>query len=237
MAVSVSIKTDSAKMARKLDNLVKKQLAFAVTQATTKTAIVTRDDYVLPQYRRDFTVRNKPFEKLAHSVAAADLKSTRMTGVAVAAIMPRDGKRPRGTSKGRAVPKKLDTSFMTRQRTGGIKKPKNSKNISVPISGSPITRRTGGSKAGAIRKNFEPKTLMQNFPDKTFIKKNKRGNKIMYRKLGKKQKIQPMYFLTPSTNIKRRHNPLPEARRGVAFHFPRLFRRSFILALKTAKLR
>lgn len=236
MTVTVSIKANTQEMADKLNNLVRRQIPFAVTKTTTQTATVTRDDYVLREYRRDFTSRNKQFEKLAHSVAAADVKHTRQTGVAIAAIMPRDGKRPQGTTRA-AMPKKLDTSFMTRQRKGGIKMPKGGKNIAIPISGSPITRRTSGAKAGAIRKNFEPKTLMQNFPEKTFIKKNSRGNKIMYRKVGRGNKIQPMYLLKPTTNIKRRHNPLPEAQRGVMFHFPRLFKRNLILALKTAKLR
>lgn len=235
MAVNISIKADTEQMRRKLDNMVKKQLSFAVTKTVTQTATVVRDDYVLKEYRRNFTSRNKAFEKSVHSVAASHLGSTRRTGVAVAAIMPRDGKRPAGTTRSKP-PAKLNTSFMNRHVTGGTKTPKNGRKIAIPIKSAPITRKTAGRGAGGIRNNYLPETLMKN-TERAFIKTNKRGNSILYRKFGRGKKLQPMYVLKPSANIKRRHNPLPEARRGVAFHFPRLFRRNFIKAIKTAKLR
>lgn len=236
MSISFSIKANTVEMQRKLENVVRKQIPFAASRAVTQTATVVRDDYVLREYRRSFTSRNKAFEKTFHSVAAANVKSTRATGVAVAAIMPRDGKRPAGTTRAKS-PANLDTAFMRRHVSGGIKTPKNGRKIAIPVKSAPITRKTAGRGAGGIRNNYLPETLMKN-KQKAFIKTNKKGNSILYRKFGRGgKKLQPMYVLKPAANIRGGYNPLPEARRGVAFHFPRLFRRNFIKAIKTAKLR
>ena len=50
-------------------------------------------------------------------------------------------------------------------------------------------------------------------------------------------KVQVLYSLNDSARILKRYNPLPEARRGVMLHYPRLFRRAFVKALVDSKRR
>ena len=231
MKVSIEANTDQMRM--KLKNLVDKQLLFAATRATTKTAVDVRNRYVLPEYNKSFTVRNKKFSKVVHSVAAADLKSTKRTGVAVAAIKRMDAPHVPGTTKRRERVGKApaSTEFMKRHLKGGIKIGRHGKKIAIPLSNSPVSRTTSGK----ISKNFQPKTIVQS--GRGFVFKGERGNKsFLGRQMGN-GKLQVLYTLAESTKIDKRYNPLPAAQRGVSARFPRKFRESFIQALKTAKLR
>jgi len=74
----------------------------------------------------------------------------------------------------------------------------------------------------------------------TFYGTSKRTGKsmIMQRTGSKKNtKIKALYTLSPSAKINRVYNPLPAAKRGIARTFPSLFRKSFVGALRTAKMR
>lgn len=236
MAFNISIKSDSAVLERKLRTLVNKQIAFAAATATTKVAQASRDDFVLPEYRQTFEARNKAFEKVVHSVAAADIKHSKATGRAVAAIMPRDGKRPSGTTRGRAVGK-VNTEFMDRHVKGGIKTPKRDRTLAVPLSTAPITRRKAGRSQGAINKAWLPETVVNK--SKGFIGTSRRtGKKYIAQRTGRGgKKVQVLYTLQPSVMIKRRYSPLQAARRGVKQRFDRIFQKEFANAMRTARLR
>ena len=221
MGVSVTIQSNSKQVQEQLRNLATREIHFAAARAVTQTATMTRDGQLFQEYNRFFTVRNKQFFKLVHGVAAADIGSTKRTGVAVAAISPRDEPRPAGTTKGRSAPKKLDTSFMKRHVKGGNKRSARGGKVTVPISNSPIKR----LRSGSISKTYKPKNVMQK---NGFIQTTKKGNTVMFRRMAR-GKIQPLYFLTPSVQIKGGYNPLRAARKGVK----RWFEPSFNKFLRT----
>lgn len=233
----VTIKSDSAQMERKLQTLVRNQLTFAAAVAATKTAVEVRNNYVLPAYRKAFEVRNKPFEKVVHNVAAADARSAKSTGVAVAAIKRMDAPPIPGTTKRRekAGRAPVSTDFMKRHVRGGVKTPKGGSKVAIPITGSPVSRRRAGPKAGAITKTFQPKTVMQS--DRGFILRSKKNGKSFIARRMARGKVQVLYTLAQNAKISARYNPLPAAQRGVAARYPVQFRRAFFKALKTAKLR
>jgi len=233
----ISIKADTPQMERKLRNLVDKQLAFAAAVAATKTAVQVRNDFVLPAYRKAFEARNKPFEKVVHNVAAADARSAKATRTAVAAIKRKDAPHIPGTTKRqeRSGRGPASTDFMKRHVKGGVKAPKGGSKIAIPITGSPVSRRKGGPKAGAITKTFQPKTVMQS--DRGFILRSKKSGKSFIARRMARGKVQVLYTLANNATIQASYNPLPRARIGVQKLYPRQFRRAFLAALKTARLR
>jgi transcriptional regulator with AAA-type ATPase domain len=233
----VTIKADTVQMERKLQTLVNKQLAFAAAVAATKTAVEVRDNYVLPAYRKAFEARNKPFEKVVHNVAAADARSAKATKVAVAAIKRKDAAHIPGTTKRqeRSGRGPASTEFMRRHVRGGVKTPRSRSKIAIPITGSAVSRRMAGAKAGAVSKTFQPKTIMQS--GRGFIMGKKGSGKSYIARRMARGKVQVLYALASSANIPAVYDPMPKARRGVAARFPVQFRRAFLAALKTSSLR
>ena len=233
----IRISADNEQLERKLQSLVVKQLAFAAAIAATKTAVEVRNNYVLPEYRKSFEVRNKAFERIVHNVAAADARFAKANGFAVASIKRKDGPQVAGTLRRaeRSGRGPSSTEFMRRHVTGGVKAPLGGSKVAVPITGSPITRRKAGAKAGAINKTYQPKTVMQS--DRGFILKSKKNGKSFIARRMARGKIQVLYTLADSVKIPKRYNPMNRAARGVAARYPVQFRRAFLKALKTARLR
>jgi hypothetical protein len=233
----LTIKADTVQMERKLRTLVDKQLTFAAAVAATKTAVQVRNDFVLPEYRKTFEARNKPFEKVVHNVAAADARFAKANGYAVAAIKRKDAPQIAGTTRraersGRAP---ASTDFMRRHASGGVKAPSKGRKIAIPISGSPISRRKGGAKAGAVTKTFEPKTILNS--GRGFIMNSKKSGKSFIARRMARGKVQVLYTLANNATIPKSYDPKPRAIRGIQKLYPRQFRRAFLKALKTARLR
>jgi len=238
----VQIKSDSAEMEKKLEALVKKQTMFAASVALTRTATEVRDNYVLPKYRRTFDSKNKPFEKIVNHVSASDARYAKKTGVAVAAIKRRDGPMVRGTlnlrkyyaSKGKSGKGPSTTDFMKLHVSGGVKRPKGQK-LAVPLSGSKVTRRKAGAKAGAVTKTFEPKNIIES--GKGFILGKKGSGKSYIARRMARGGVQVLYSLQSSVKIAPVYDPTQVARRGAKARFPAQYRKAFFKALKTARLR
>jgi len=232
--VRLSISANTKEMEDRLTNLVKKQIPFALSRTVTKVATLTRDEQIYQEYNKFFEMRNKPFFRSVHSVAPAQLRFTKQTGVAVASIQRQDSPRPVGTLPARGG-RKANTSFMERHAKGGIKTPRG-KFIAVPISGANLPRKKGGRQAGAIVKGKQPKALLQG---RGFIVNTKKGKSVLFRRVGrgKKSTIEAMYHLQPSASIKGGYNPARAARIGVRKWFGPTFNRNMIKALKTARLR
>lgn len=239
MTVSLTIKSNAAQFDAKLKQLVTKQFLFAAAVATTKTAVVVRNDYIAPEYKRTFKTRNIGFIKAVHRVHGANATFTKQTGVAIASIHPVDDAPVRGTSaagqRGEGTKKtRAGTQFMKRHASGGVKTPKG-KLISIPKDGSGVTRRKAGPQAGAVNNAWTPKQLLAK-PD--YFIKGKGAKALLMKRVGrKKKKLKLMYVMTPSANIRRKYNPKHVAQRGVDFHFPRLFKREFIVAIKKSRLK
>ena len=234
--ISFTVKANTPELRLKLQQLITKQIAFAAARAVTATAVVTRDDYVLPEYRRTFQSRNKPFEKGVHAVSAADTNFAKRTGFAIAAITPRDRPKVTGTTaaRGTRVP---TTEFMNRHVTGGIKTPKAGRTVAIPVNNTANRRKKGGRSAGAVIDSLQPKKLLDG---KGFVLGKHGSSRIVIAKRigrGKKRDIEVMWALKRSANIRKRYNPLPAAKRGVMLHFERLMRRQMVMAIKTARLK
>jgi len=239
MTVSMSITSNSKEFEAKLKQLVTKQFLFATAVATTKTAVVVRNDYVAPEYKRTFKTRNIGFIKAVHRVHGANATFTKQTGVAIASIHPVDDAPVRGTSaagqRGEGTKKtRAGTQFMKRHVSGGTKLPKR-KMIAIPKDGSGISRRKGGPQAGAVNGAWTPSKLLAK-PD--YFIKNKGSTALLMKRVGRgKKKLKLMYIMKPSVNIRRVYNPLHVAQRGIDFHFPRLFKREFIVAMKKSRIK
>ena len=233
-SISFTVKANTPELRQKLQQLITKQVAFAAARAVTSTAVVVRDDYVLPEYRRTFESRNKPFEKGVHAVSAADTNFAKRTGFAIAAITPRDRPKVTGTTaaKGTRVP---TTEFMNRHVTGGIKTPKAGRTVAIPVNNTANRRKKGGRSAGAVIDSLQPKKLLDG---KGFVLGKHGSSRIVIAKrTGRKKDIEVMWALKRSAKIRKRYNPLPAARRGVMLHFDRLMRRHMVMAIKTARLK
>ena len=169
-------------------------------------------------------------------MAAADARFAKSNKIAIAAIKRKDAPHIMGTTRReeKAGKAPANTKFMDRHVTGGTKLP-NKKKIAIPLSDSPVSRRRSGPKAGAVTKTFEPKTIMNSGRGFRFYSKRK-GKTFIARRMAR-GKVQVLYSLNDSARIPKRYNPLPEARRGVMLHYPRLFRRAFVKALVDSKRR
>jgi len=239
MTVSMSITSNSKEFEAKLKQLVTKQFLFATAVATTKTAVVVRNDYVAPEYKRTFKTRNIGFIKAVHRVHGANAAFTKQTGVAIASIHPVDDAPVRGTSaagqRGEGTKKTIaGTQFMKRHVSGGVKTPKKRK-VAIPNSDIGFSRRKAGATAGTINNAFKPKQLLAK---KDYFIKDKGSYAVIVKRVGrKKKKLKMMYVLAPSAKIRRVYNPLHVAQRGIDFHFPRLFKREFIVAMKKSRIK
>ncbi len=231
--ISFTVKANTPELRQKLQQLITKQVAFAAARAVTSTAVVVRDDYVLPEYRRTFESRNKPFEKGVHAVSAADTNFAKRTGFAIAAITPRDRPKVTGTTaaKGTRVP---TTEFMNRHVTGGIKTPKAGRTVAIPVNNTANRRKKGGRSAGAVIDSLQPKKLLEG---KGFVLGKHGSSRIVIAKrTGRKKKnIEVMWALKRSAKIRKRYNPMPAAKRGVMLHFDRLMRRHMVKAIISSK--
>lgn len=235
MSIRITVSDNSKELRAKINNMVVNQLAFAASMAVSETAQVVRDNYVLPEYRKTFTSRNKPFEKGVHAVSRASIMYAKKTGVAVATISRRDAPKHPGVTRttGTRVP---TTEFMLRHVKGGIKLPKGQK-LAIPVDKVAQRRRVSGRSAGAVVASLQPKALI----DKgAFVvgRKGASSSAIVQRTgRGKNKKLETLWVLKPSAQIKKRYNPMPAAERGVSANFERLMRINLVKAIRTAKLR
>ncbi len=234
--INVKIKEESKQLKSALKSLVNKQVAFASALAAKATAKEVRDNYILREYNKSFTVRNKQFGKVVHSISEPNFSFAKRTGVAVAAIKRMDAPYVTGTLKRREKVGKApaNTKFMERHFTGGVKSSESGKKLAIPLSNSPLTRRKSGAKAGKVNPSFQPKNVMDS--GRGFIFKGKSGKSFLGREMKRGGK-QVLYTLAENAQIKKTYNPIPAATRGAKARFPRNFRRSLSIAFKTAKLR
>jgi hypothetical protein len=230
----VRIEANTKEMSDRLNEMVVNQIPFALARTVTKVATMTRDEQLFQEYNNFFDMRNKPFFRTVHSVAPADLRFAKQTGVAIAGIQRLDSPRPVGTLQVRGS-REVRTEFMRDFVSGSIRTPQKSK-IAVPFEDANLPRLKGGRTAGAIVANKKPKAILQG---RGFILKTKKNKLIIFRRVGrgKSSTVEAMYHLQDSVKMKRGYNPLRAARVGVRKHLKGTFTRNFRKAIFTAKLR
>lgn len=229
----MTMKTNAPELQKGLDELVNRQLPFAVSLATNMSIQRTRDEHLKLEYSKFFTMRNKAWFKQVHSIRNSKVAHVKRTGMAVAAIQRSSLPSPPGTAK-KETRRAAFSDFMEKHVSGGIKTPSKSRNVAIPIEQN-ITRRKGGAKAGAVNKSFQPQTVMGTGKGFVF---EKGGRKFLARRRGRGGKqTQVLYRLKKTVNIKGGYNPERAVRRGMKQFFQPMFRRALIKAIKTAKLR
>ena len=224
-----------------LDRMVKKQLPFAASLALNTTITKVRDNELLNSYKRSFTLRNKQFFKLTHTIFNSSAKTFRQTGAVTAAIQRNEMPPVRGTRKGRTktsiegpLPggkRRVDTSFMEFHVSGGTRRPFRAK-MAVPmtVGGYKITR----TKTGKVTEAKKASTL---YPQpKTFVGKSKKtGKSILFVRTGKK-KIKPAYHFETSVKNVRKYNPATAILRGVNARINFEFKKAYVRAVKTGRI-
>jgi len=229
----MNIKSNAPELQSKIDDLVKRQMPFALSLALNTSIQRVRDETLRHAYNRAFQPRNKAFFKQVHQIRNSAVGHVRKTGMAIASIQQSSLPAPAGTRK-KSTTRAAYTDFMVKHVRGGMKTPEGARNIAIPIEKN-VTRRKGGAKAGAVNNSLRPKTVMGT--NKGFIFESN-GKKYLGRRKGRDGKdVQVLYSLRKTANIKRAYDPQRIVKRGMRQFFTPMYKRAWIKALKTAKLR
>ena len=232
----ISISVKDHKLKDKMENMIAKQMPFALSLALNKTLRIARDNYLRPAYSNTFERRNVQFFKGVHTISNSDKRQWRQMGALIGAIQERSSQPPAGSRRGVGDKKAMDTSFMNAHVVGGNRYPKRKKKF-VPFSDAPIKRRTGGAQAGKVLASASPKTLYPTGGGRTFISEVK-GTPILFKKVGrgKSQRLQRMYHLQPVIYNKPKYRPVDIVRKAVNRHINFTLKSAIIQSIKTAKL-
>jgi len=228
--ISIDLKGD-LHIQGKLAKLVNKQLPFALSKGLNELTVKVRDNELLREYQSTFTMNNKQFFKLTHSISVSSKNQWKQYGAVMSSIQQSENTPPRGSKRKSGERKKVDTSFMVTHVTGGSRFPKKKKKF-VPFSTAPIKRNAGGS----VRKAYTPTTLYPKNNPRTFISEV-RGRPVLFRKMGRAKKVQAMYHLQPFVTNTRKYNPIAAIRSGINKRSRKAFTDAIIFALRTSKLR
>jgi hypothetical protein len=233
--MKMSIKSNSAQMEARMDELMHKQIPFAMSLALNKSISKARDENLRHEYNKFFTPRNRAWFQQIHQIRSSKVGHVRKTGIAVAAIQRSSLPSPPGTTISRAK-KPAYSDFMERFVKGGTKIPETSSNIAIPLTDN-VRRRKSGAKAGAVINSMKPQTLLNS--DKGFVfKSQKDGKKYIAQRYGRGGKnIRVLFSLRKSANIKGGYNPARAIKKGLQQFWPHSFRQAMVHAIKTAKLR
>lgn len=217
----------------KLDDFVSRQVPFALSDALSNTLTKIRDNELMRSYKKTFTMRDRQFFKLTHSVARADISATKRSGVAIAAIKRADAPRIPGTVGG-TTKKPVDTSFMEKHVRGGRRRALRTKKA-VPITKGRtpalgITR----TKTGKVTKAKKASTLYAQ--DRSFVVGSKTGDAILMVRTGKKT-TKAAYLLTPSILNVKKYAPLLAVASGMRTRMKQEFQKSILKAVRTSRRR
>lgn len=226
--MKIVLTSDDKRISKKLNDLMVRQIPFAMSKALNNLTHDIRDKDLSRVYGKTFEVRNQRFFRLTHDVRQSRKSQWQRMGAVVSAIQPGEAPTRMGMS-GR--PKKVDTSFMKLHVKGGTRLPKKSK-LSVPVTTSepsaifPIKRST---KTGKVSKARKASTL---YPQKrTFMRKN-----VLMVRTGK-DTVKAAYHFEPSVQIKRKYSPLAAVKSGIRTRANQAITRGFVEAMRSARIR
>ena len=248
----LTIKSNAKEFTGFVDQLVKKQVPFALSKALNVTAVEARNGDLHQEYRSTFEERNKAFFRQVHTIRPSSAKDGKRLGRMVVAVQQSSEPRPPGTVDrltSRQAPgvrvkysnthqpgikrSVADTDFMRRHVSGGTKTPKG-QFLTVPFSSANIRRR---KTTGAVVSSMAPSTLLKP-GGKGFIpgKKGGSGKKAVFIRRGKK-KVEALYALKKSVNIKPQYKPFYAFQSGVNKRINKNFADAMQYSLKTARFR
>lgn len=225
----LSISVNAGELTHQIQQVVDKQLPFAMSKGLNTMVTKIRDSEVRHEYKKKFELRNESFFKnLSHKVFGSSKRQLNQFGFLTASIQRAELPPPAGSL---GKPLSVDTSFMELHLTGGTRKPLGSK-LAVPmtVGGANIKR---SKRSGKIHKSKQPKVLYPK--SNTFVAKSTRtGKSILFQRRARK-KLTPMYHFEASTRIKKKYDPVRAVRRGVEARAQFEIRAAMIRAIKTAR--
>jgi len=247
----LTIKSNAKEFTGFVDQLVQKQVPFALSKALNVTAVEARDGDLHQEYRSTFEERNKAFFRQVHSIRPSSASEGKRMGRMVVAVQQSSLPPPAGTvrrlttrqapgvkvkygnpnqpGKKRTV---ADTDFMKKHVKGGKRTPgPNSKVLTVPNSRINITR---NKNTGAIVKGFKPETLIKSNKG-WFSPKKKEGSLGKLQVRDGKRKAKSLHYLHSSVRIKPQYKPFYAFQSGVNKRINKNFADAMQYALKTAR--
>jgi len=207
--LTVNVSSNYKKLSRSLDQVGRKQLPFAFAKTLNQTMKAVEKYTVARTYPRAFDVRNRAFFKAAMFTGSAVKRATK-TKLRVSA---RD---------------RFDRGNLQLHATGGTKRARSGR-ISIP---SRYTKATRGARG--VRKALRPRAVV-NTP-KGFIDRDGLRDAI-YQRYGRGGKqVRLLYVLHRSAKIRKRFRFYEDAERITRSVSPKLFRKNFSQAIRTARL-
>ena len=206
--MTMNVSSNYKKLDRSLDKLGNKQLPFAFSKTLNDTMKAVAKYTVARTYPRAFDVRNKGFFK--------------------AAMFTGDAVRWATKTKLRASARdRFDRGNLQLHATGGTKQAR-SGSMAIP---SRYTKATRGARG--VRKNLRPRAVVDT--PKGFIDRDGPRDAI-YQRYGRGGKqVRLLYVLQPSAKIRKRFRFYEDAERITRQVSPKLFKRNFAHAVKTAR--
>jgi hypothetical protein len=206
--LAVNVSRNYKKLSRSLDQVGRKQLPFAFAKTLNETMKAVEKYTVARTYPRAFDVRNRAFFRAAMFMGTAAKRATK-TKLPVSA---RD---------------RFDCSDLQLHGAGGTKRARSGR-IAIP---SRFTKAIRGARG--VRKALRPRAVV-NTP-KGFIDRDGPRDAI-YQRYGRGGKqVRLLYVLHRSAKIRKRFRFYEDAERITRSVSPKLFRRYFSQAIKTAR--
>ena len=206
--MQINIRSNYKRLSRSLDQVGRKQLPFAFAKTLNETMKAVEKYTVARTYPRAFDVRDRAFFRAAMFTGSAIKRATK-TKLRVSA---RD---------------RFDRGNLQLHATGGTKRARSGR-IAIP---SRFTKATRGARG--VRKALRPRAVV-NTP-KGFIDRDGPRDAI-YQRYGRGGKqVRLLYVLHRSAKIPKRFRFYEDAERITRSVSPKLFRRNFSQAIKTAR--
>ena len=206
--MQINVSSNYKWLSRSRDQVGKKQLPFAFAKTLNETMKAVEKYTVARTYPRAFDVRNRAF-----------FKASMFTGTAV--------RRATKTKLRVSARDRFDRGNLQLHATGGTKRARSGR-IAIP---SRFIKATRGARG--VRKALRPRAVVDT--PKGFI--DRRGSRdAIYQRYGRGgSKVRLLYVLQPRARLRKRFRFYEDARRITRKVSPKLFRRNFSQAIRTAR--
>lgn len=204
--VSISLVSNIKSVERQLNDIGRRQLPFAVSQALTSTAFDMRKEIVERTWPRSVEARDAKF-----MAAALRVKKATKTKL-VASVFDR-----------------LKRNFIMRQATGGMKYSRTGRHVAIPTEN--VKARRG---ARGVPKSLRPRQALEKA--NTFEVRTKSGQLVIMRRPRKKASApEVLYVLEQSVRVSKRFPVFTAADQVVRRRFNANFNKAFAKAIATAR--
>ena len=206
--LTVNVSSNYKRLSRSLDQLGRKQLPFAFAKTLNETMKAVGKYTVARTYPRAFDVRNRAF-----------FKASIFTGTTV--------RRATKTKLRVSARARFDRGNLQQHATGGSKRARSGR-IAIPSRFTKAARRARG-----VRKALRPRAVVDN--PKGYIDRDGPSDAI-YQRYGRGgNRVRLLYVLQPRARLRKRFRFYEDAQRITRSVSPKLFRKNFSQAIRTAR--